>query len=32
MFPDYLVCLEDGAKVTMLKRYLKVRFDFTPEQ
>ena len=31
VFPDYLVCLEDGAKVKMLKRYLKVRFDLTPE-
>ena len=32
VFPDYLICLEDGAKVKMLKRYLKVRFDLTPEQ
>ena len=31
VFPDYIVCLEDGAKMTMLKRYLKVRFDLTPE-
>lgn len=30
--PDYLVCLEDGAKVKMLKRYLRRRFDLTPEQ
>ena len=27
---DYLVCLEDGAKVKMLKRYLR-RFGLTPE-
>ena len=27
---DYLVCLEDGAKVKMLKRYLQ-RFGLTPE-
>lgn len=27
--PDHLVCLEDGAKVKMLKRYLR-RFDLTP--
>ena len=32
LFPDYIVCLEDGAKMKMLKRYLKVRFDLTPEQ
>ena len=32
VFPDYIVCLEDGAKLTMLKRYLKVRFDLTPEE
>ena len=32
VFPDYIVCLEDGAKMKMLKRYLKVRFDLTPEQ
>ena len=32
VFPDYIVCLEDGAKMRMLKRYLRVRFDLTPEQ
>ena len=32
VFPDHLICLEDGAKVKMLKRYLKVRFDLSPEQ
>ncbi len=31
VFPDYVVCLEDGAKVKMLKRYLRVRFDLTPD-
>ena len=30
--PDYLVCLEDGAKVTMLKRYLLRRFKLEPDQ
>ncbi len=30
--PEYLVCLEDGTKVKMLKRYLKTNFDLTPEQ
>ena len=29
---DYLVCLEDGAQVTMLKRYLRGRFGLTPDQ
>lgn len=27
---DYLICLEDGAKMVSLKRYLR-RFDLTPE-
>ena len=30
--PDYLVCLEDGAKLKMLKRYLRTKFDMSPEQ
>jgi predicted transcriptional regulator len=29
---DYIVCLEDGAKLKMLKRYLRTHFDMTPEQ
>lgn len=29
--PDYLVCLEDGKKVKMLKRYLRTHFDLSPE-
>lgn len=29
--PDYLVCLEDGKKLTMLKRHLMVHFNLTPE-
>ncbi|WP_446653401.1 MucR family transcriptional regulator [Blastomonas sp.] len=29
--PDYLVCLEDGKKLTMLKRHLMVQFNLTPE-
>ncbi|MCC7266047.1 MAG: MucR family transcriptional regulator [Caulobacteraceae bacterium] len=29
--PDYIVCLEDGAKLQMLKRYLRSRFNMTPE-
>jgi predicted transcriptional regulator len=30
--PDYIVCLEDGAKLKMLKRYLRTRFDMTPDE
>ncbi|WP_454883037.1 MucR family transcriptional regulator [Sphingomonas oryzagri] len=29
---DYIVCLEDGAKLKMLKRYLRTRFNMTPEE
>jgi predicted transcriptional regulator len=29
---DYLVCLEDGEKLTMLKRYLRTQFDMSPEE
>lgn len=30
--PDYLVCLEDGKKMKMLKRHLANRYNMTPEQ
>lgn len=30
--PDYIVCLEDGAKLKMLKRYIMTRFQMTPDQ
>jgi predicted transcriptional regulator len=30
--PDYLVCLEDGKKLKMLKRYLKTAHGLTPEE
>jgi predicted transcriptional regulator len=30
--PDYIVCLEDGKKLKMLKRYLKTAYGLTPEQ
>ena len=32
VFPDYIVCLEDGKKLKMLKRHLKTSFHMTPEQ
>jgi predicted transcriptional regulator len=30
--PDYIVCLEDGKKLKMLKRYLKTNFNLTPDE
>lgn len=30
--PDFLICLEDGRKLKMLKRYLRSKFDMTPEE
>lgn len=30
--PDYLICLEDGRRVKMLKRYLYSRYNLTPAQ
>lgn len=30
--PDYVVCLEDGRKLKMLKRHLKSAYGLTPEQ
>jgi predicted transcriptional regulator len=30
--PDYLICLEDGAHLKILKRYLRKNFDMSPEQ
>jgi predicted transcriptional regulator len=29
---EYLVCLEDGRKLKMLKRYLRTRYDMSPEE
>lgn len=30
--PDYLVCLEDGKKMKMLRRYLMTNYGMTPEE
>jgi len=30
--PDYIVCLEDGRKLKMLKRHLRTAYDLTPDQ
>jgi predicted transcriptional regulator len=32
IFPDHLVCLEDGLKLKMLKRHLRTSYGLTPEQ
>jgi predicted transcriptional regulator len=29
--PDFLICLEDGKKLKVLKRHLKVRYNMSPE-
>ncbi|WOI52426.1 MucR family transcriptional regulator [Parvularcula sp. LCG005] len=28
---DYIICLEDGKKLKMLKRYLRTQYDMSPE-
>ncbi len=30
--PDYIICLEDGKKLKMLKRHLKSAYNLTPEE
>ena len=30
--PDYIVCLEDGKKLKMLKRYLRSRYKMSPDE
>lgn len=30
--PDFLICLEDGKKLKMLKRHLKTAYGMTPDQ
>ena len=30
--PDYIVCLEDGKKLKMLKRHLMTAYQMTPDQ
>ena len=32
VFPDYIICLEDGKKFKSLKRHLRTVYDMTPEQ
>lgn len=30
--PDFIVCLEDGKKLKMLKRHLKTSYNMTPDE
>ena len=30
--PNYLICMEDGKQLKMLKRYLKTNYNMTPEE
>ena len=30
--PDYLICLEDGKKLKMLKRHLRTVYNMTPQE
>lgn len=29
---NYIICLEDGKKLKMLKRYLRTRYEMSPEE
>lgn len=29
---DFIICLEDGKKLKMLKRYLRTRYQLSPDQ
>jgi predicted transcriptional regulator len=32
VFPDYIICLEDGKQLKMLKRHLATTYQMTPQQ
>lgn len=32
VFNDYIICLEDGLKLKMLRRHLRAAYNMTPEQ
>lgn len=32
IFPDYLICLEDGKRFKSLKRHLRSSYNLTPEE
>ena len=31
VFPDFIVCLEDGKKLKMLKRHLQTSYNLSPD-
>ena len=32
VFADYIICLEDGKKLKMLKRHLRTAYNMTPQE
>jgi len=32
IMPEYIVCLEDGKKLKILKRYLRTNYNLTPDE
>jgi predicted transcriptional regulator len=32
IFPEYIICLEDGKKLKMLKRHLRTAYNMTPDE
>ena len=32
VFPDYIICLEDGKKFKSLKRHLRTHYELSPEE
>ena len=32
VFPDYIICLEDGKQFKSLKRHLRTHYDLSPEE
>ena len=32
VMPDYIICLEDGKKLKMLKRHLRTSYNMTPDE
>jgi predicted transcriptional regulator len=32
VLPDYIICLEDGKKLKMLKRHLKTAYNMSPDE
>ena len=32
VFPDYIICLEDGKKLKLLRRHLKSAYNLTPQE